>query len=130
PQRRAQDPPAPADKAEALRLTPVSHETESRLDRYLELLREWQAKTNLDTPASLDASRRRLAPAPDVRPEREDLGRPRQRRRLSRCGARLRAGGESWSGRASRRTPFEKGGVPARGIANHVGAGNRACDRN
>jgi len=53
PQRRAQNPPAPADKAEALRLTPVSHETESRLDRYLELLREWQAKTNLVAPSTL-----------------------------------------------------------------------------
>jgi 16S rRNA (guanine527-N7)-methyltransferase len=43
----------PADKAEALRLTPVSHETERRLDRYLDLLREWQAKTNLVSPSTL-----------------------------------------------------------------------------
>jgi 16S rRNA (guanine527-N7)-methyltransferase len=42
-----------ADKAEALKLTPVSHETEARLDRYLDLLREWQAKTNLVAPSTL-----------------------------------------------------------------------------
>ena len=46
--------PAPAlDKAEALRLTPVSRETEVRLDRYLGLLGEWQAKTNLVAPSTL-----------------------------------------------------------------------------
>ena len=42
-----------ADKAEALRLTPVSRETEARLDRYLDLLREWQTKTNLVSPSTL-----------------------------------------------------------------------------
>ncbi|HLG85438.1 MAG TPA: 16S rRNA (guanine(527)-N(7))-methyltransferase RsmG [Bradyrhizobium sp.] len=42
-----------ADKAAALALIPVSRETEARLDRYLELLREWQAKTNLVAPSTL-----------------------------------------------------------------------------
>ena len=42
-----------ADKAEALRLTPVSRETEVRLDRYVDLLRQWQAKTNLVAPSTL-----------------------------------------------------------------------------
>ena len=42
-----------ADKAEALRLTPVSRETEIRLDRYIDLLRQWQAKTNLVAPSTL-----------------------------------------------------------------------------
>jgi 16S rRNA (guanine527-N7)-methyltransferase len=42
-----------ADKASALALTPVSRETEARLDRYVELLREWQAKTNLVAPSTL-----------------------------------------------------------------------------
>src|ERR1700685_3746467 len=42
-----------ADKAAALALTPVSRETEARLDRYVELLREWQAKTNLVAPSTL-----------------------------------------------------------------------------
>jgi len=42
-----------SDKAEALRLTPVSRETEVRLDRYLDLLRQWQAKTNLVAPSTL-----------------------------------------------------------------------------
>src|SRR6476620_10030739 len=42
-----------SDKAEALALTPVSRETEARLDRYVELLREWQAKTNLVASSTL-----------------------------------------------------------------------------
>ena len=42
-----------ADKAAALALTPVSRETESRLDRYVDLLVEWQAKTNLIAPSTL-----------------------------------------------------------------------------
>jgi 16S rRNA (guanine527-N7)-methyltransferase len=41
------------DKAAALALTPVSRETESRLDRYVELLSQWQAKTNLVAPSTL-----------------------------------------------------------------------------
>ena len=35
------------DKARALELTPVSRETEKRLDRFVALLIEWQAKFNL-----------------------------------------------------------------------------------
>src|SRR6266480_4810709 len=42
-----------ADKTAALALTPVSRETETRLDRYVELLLEWQAKTNLVAPSTL-----------------------------------------------------------------------------
>ncbi|MDN4986218.1 16S rRNA (guanine(527)-N(7))-methyltransferase RsmG [Bradyrhizobium arachidis] len=42
-----------ADKRKALKLAPVSHETEARLDRYIALLREWQAKTNLVAPSTL-----------------------------------------------------------------------------
>jgi 16S rRNA (guanine527-N7)-methyltransferase len=41
------------DKAAALALTPVSRETEVRLDRYVALLLEWQAKTNLVAPSTL-----------------------------------------------------------------------------
>jgi 16S rRNA (guanine527-N7)-methyltransferase len=41
------------DKAAALALIPVSRETEKRLDRYLGLLLEWQAKTNLVAPSTL-----------------------------------------------------------------------------
>jgi 16S rRNA (guanine527-N7)-methyltransferase len=55
--QRSQQAPAPtrpvADKAAALALTPVSHETEVRLDRYVDLLLEWQAKTNLVAPSTL-----------------------------------------------------------------------------
>src|SRR5947207_1982372 len=42
-----------ADKAAALALTPVSREAEARLDRYVGLLLEWQAKTNLVAPSTL-----------------------------------------------------------------------------
>jgi 16S rRNA (guanine527-N7)-methyltransferase len=42
-----------SDKAAALVLTPVSRETEARLDRYVDLLLEWQAKTNLVAPSTL-----------------------------------------------------------------------------
>jgi 16S rRNA (guanine527-N7)-methyltransferase len=44
---------AASDKANALALTPVSRETEARLDRYIDLLRQWQAKTNLVAPSTL-----------------------------------------------------------------------------
>ncbi|MBN9012871.1 MAG: 16S rRNA (guanine(527)-N(7))-methyltransferase RsmG [Rhizobiales bacterium 62-47] len=42
-----------ADKAVALALAPVSRETEARLDRYVDLLLQWQAKTNLVAPSTL-----------------------------------------------------------------------------
>ena len=42
-----------ADRAAALALTPVSRETEARLDRFLDLLWTWQAKTNLVSPSTL-----------------------------------------------------------------------------
>ena len=42
-----------SDKTAALKLTPVSRETEARLERYVTLLWEWQAKTNLVAPSTL-----------------------------------------------------------------------------
>lgn len=42
-----------ADKAAALALTPVSRETAVRLQAYVDLLLEWQAKTNLVAPSTL-----------------------------------------------------------------------------
>jgi 16S rRNA (guanine527-N7)-methyltransferase len=42
-----------ADKAAALALTPVSRETETRLQRFVELLLQWQRKTNLVAPSTL-----------------------------------------------------------------------------
>ena len=51
--RASQQPDLASDKAAALALTPVSRETEARLDRYVELLLEWQAKTNLVAPSTL-----------------------------------------------------------------------------
>ena len=46
-------PILPSDKAAALALTPVSPDTEARLERYLDLLLTWQAKTNLVAPSTL-----------------------------------------------------------------------------
>jgi len=55
--QRSQSPDGPAalaaDKAAALAMTPVSRETEARLDRYVELLLQWQAKTNLVAHSTL-----------------------------------------------------------------------------
>jgi 16S rRNA (guanine527-N7)-methyltransferase len=42
-----------SDKAVALALTPVSRETEARLDAYVDLLVQWQAKTNLVASSTL-----------------------------------------------------------------------------
>ena len=44
-----------SDKAKALALTPVSGQTEARLDRFVELLRDWQSKTNLVSPSTMPA---------------------------------------------------------------------------
>ena len=51
--RRAASPVLASDKAAALALTPVSRETEQRLDRYVSLLLQWQAKTNRVAPSTL-----------------------------------------------------------------------------
>jgi 16S rRNA (guanine527-N7)-methyltransferase len=51
--KASKSPIIPADKAAALALTPVSGETEARLDRYVDLLLQWQAKTNLVAPSTL-----------------------------------------------------------------------------
>jgi 16S rRNA (guanine527-N7)-methyltransferase len=49
------DPKPSANKVAALALTPVSRETEGRLNRFVDLLLEWQAKTNLVAPSTLPA---------------------------------------------------------------------------
>jgi 16S rRNA (guanine527-N7)-methyltransferase len=51
--RPSLDQPSANDRAEALALTPVSPATADRLDRYVALLLEWQAKTNLVAPSTL-----------------------------------------------------------------------------
>src|SRR2546429_8836357 len=51
--QQAKSPILASDRAAALALTPVSRETEARLDRYVALLLEWQAKTNLVAPSTL-----------------------------------------------------------------------------
>ena len=45
--------PDPADKAAALALMPVSRETLTRLEAYVDLLLQWQAVTNLVAPSTL-----------------------------------------------------------------------------
>jgi 16S rRNA (guanine527-N7)-methyltransferase len=42
-----------SDRAEALALTPVSRETESRLDQFVALLLAWQRTTNLIAPSTV-----------------------------------------------------------------------------
>jgi 16S rRNA (guanine527-N7)-methyltransferase len=51
--KQTPSPILPSDRSAALALTPVSRETEARLDRYVDLLLEWQAKTNLVAPSTL-----------------------------------------------------------------------------
>jgi 16S rRNA (guanine527-N7)-methyltransferase len=46
--------PQPADRAKALALTPVSRETEKRLERFVEFLLTWQRTTQLDSLQLLD----------------------------------------------------------------------------
>ena len=108
-----------SDKAAALALTPVSRETEARLDRYVDLLLEWQAKTNLVAPSTLpNLWTRHIADSLQLltlAPVGQDLGRSRQRRRLSRRGAGLRAGGDAGRHGPPGRAQRQEGGVPARG---------------
>ncbi len=47
------DPELSAGRAEALRIIPVSRETVERLDRYVALLLEWQARINLIAPSTV-----------------------------------------------------------------------------
>jgi 16S rRNA (guanine527-N7)-methyltransferase len=44
---------SPSDKSAALALTPVSRKTEKRLDAHVDLLLQWQAKTNLVASSTL-----------------------------------------------------------------------------
>ncbi|MBS0248281.1 MAG: 16S rRNA (guanine(527)-N(7))-methyltransferase RsmG [Proteobacteria bacterium] len=46
-------PDLAADKAQALKLTPVSRETLQRLETYVELLLKWQQTTNLVAPSTI-----------------------------------------------------------------------------
>jgi len=43
-----------ASKARALKLTPVSADTEARLDKFVALLLQWNATTNLIAPSTID----------------------------------------------------------------------------
>ena len=48
PHKVSPNPIDPSDRAAALALTPVSRETAGRLDQYIGLLLEWQAKTDVN----------------------------------------------------------------------------------
>src|SRR6266545_2781657 len=45
--------PQAADRAKAFELTPVSRETEERLDRFIDLLLTWQKTTHLISPTTI-----------------------------------------------------------------------------
>lgn len=51
--KRTAAPDLAADKARALALTPVSADTEARLDKFAALLLQWQAATNLISSATM-----------------------------------------------------------------------------
>src|SRR4051812_3193331 len=53
PPQQAASPILATDKAAALVLTPVSRETVARLDRHVDLLLQWQEKTNLVASSTL-----------------------------------------------------------------------------
>ena len=53
PQDKPLHSPAALDRAAAFALMPVSRETSARLERYIDLLQQWQAKTNLVAPSTL-----------------------------------------------------------------------------
>ena len=75
PVKTAEPGPSGQDRDVALRLTPVSRETERRLERFVALLLQWQAKTNLIAPSTIPNlwtrhiadSLQLLALAPDAR---------------------------------------------------------------
>ena len=75
-----------ADRARALALTPVSRETGERLDRFVELLWNWQRTTNpdrtFDRTAPVDAAYRRLPAAARSRAPTPGVGSTSGRRRL------------------------------------------------
>lgn len=48
-------PDLAADKARALTLTPVSRETQTRLEAFVDLLLQWQRTTNLIAPSTIPA---------------------------------------------------------------------------
>ena len=118
-----------ADRARALALTPVSRETEKRLDQMVELLLAWQRTTQLVANSTLSHVWTRhiadslqlldLAPAAGCGWTSAPARIPRPRR----C---LRTGRNRRRKRASGRKQCEKGRIPARSGAPDEGAGRGA----
>ena len=122
--------PPPPTKPRRSALTPVSRETEARLDRYVDLLVEWQAKTNLVAPSTLpNLWTRHIADSLqllDLAPSAKiwvDLG---SGGGFPGRGAGLRAGGDAGRQCPSGRAQRQEGGLPARGRPRHC-CGWRPC---
>ena len=125
-------PDLTADRAAALRLTPVSRETLARLDQFVELLLTWTNTTNLvSSPDRSPTSGRGTSP---IRSSSSIL---RRRARtwidlgsgagfpglVDRLRARRSTRRQSPSGREQR----QEGGLPAGGDPTHRRAGGGAC---
>ena len=112
---------AAEDRERALALTPVSREIAARLDRFVDMLLRVAAAHQpgraVHDPDALDAAHRRFAAAARPGAERQNLGRSRLRRRLSRARARLRAGRRARGDGPSGRKQRQKSRIPARGRA-------------
>ncbi len=127
-----------ADRSTALRLVPVSRETE---DRFCGVRRspgplapDDQSHLRIDLPYGLDASHRRQRPASPARPRRDALARHGLRRRISRprrSDAARRDSGRRGSLRRQRpaqlRVPARSGSSDGR-AARHP-SGSRRSDR-
>ena len=117
-----------ADRARALALVPVSRETAARLDRFVEVLLEWQQRMNLIAPSTEPILwTRHIADSLQLlslAPEAQAMGRSGFRGRISRTRDRLRAGGHARRGGASGGKQNEEGRLLARS-----GTGDRRARR-
>ena len=105
----------------ALRLVPVSRETEDRFAVFVDLLARWRRATNLiaeiDLRLGLDASHRRQRPASAARAGRDALARHGLRRRVSRARRRHATRRDAGGGGPLRRQRSAPMRFPARGGA-------------
>ncbi len=117
------------DRREALRLVPVSRETEERLATFVALLDRWRHKINLiSNPTFASVWTRHIADSAQLSalaPERQTLDRHGLRRRLSRPGHRHPACGRSRRHRPLHRERRAEMRLPARSGPRHRGGG---CD--
>ena len=148
---RERSPTSATAKMAALALTPVSRQIEARLDAYVDLLVQWQTKTNLVASSTLPQLwTRHIADSLQLltlAPNAKRWARFRQRRGLSRVSclpARLRAlkaRASIWSSATPRKRHFSARpcGSPAspgiihlngyRGLCGQIGGPDRLRDR-